>query len=64
MRRGGSRRPGIDIGRRRKERTRKATSELETGNGQKAGPAKEDEFKLLWVLDFPLFEYARKIIAG
>ncbi len=40
------------------ERTRKATSELRLYMGEKLGLRKPDEFKLLWVLDFPLFEYA------
>ncbi len=40
------------------ERTRKATSELRLHLGQILGLRKIDEFKLLWVLDFPLFEYA------
>ena len=39
------------------ERTRKAISELRLSLGKQLGFRKEDEFKLLWVLDFPLFEY-------
>jgi len=39
------------------ERTRKAVSELRLEMGKRLGLRKEDEFKLLWVLDFPLFEY-------
>ena len=39
------------------ERTRKAISELRLEMGKHLGYRKEDEFKLLWVLDFPLFEY-------
>ncbi len=39
------------------ERTRKATSELRLEIGKRLGLRKEDEFRLLWVLDFPLFEY-------
>ena len=39
------------------ERTRKAISELRLELGESAGLRKPDEFKLLWVLDFPLFEY-------
>jgi len=39
------------------ERTRKAISELRLNLGKQLGFRKEDEFKLLWVLDFPLFEY-------
>lgn len=42
------------------ERTRKATSELRLEMGKRLGLRKEDEFKLLWVLDFPLFEYAEE----
>ncbi|HEY6899334.1 MAG TPA: aspartate--tRNA ligase, partial [Puia sp.] len=42
----------------REERTRKAMSELRLEMGKRLGLRKEDEFKLLWVLDFPLFEYA------
>lgn len=40
------------------ERTRKAISELRLEMGERLGFRKKDEFKLLWVLDFPLFEYA------
>jgi aspartyl-tRNA synthetase len=40
------------------ERTRKAASELRLELGERLGFRKKDEFKLLWVLDFPLFEYA------
>src|SRR5690606_13354251 len=39
------------------ERTRKAMSELRLEMGKRLGLRKEDEYKLLWVLDFPLFEY-------
>ena len=39
------------------ERTRKAISELRLELGKQLDFRKEDEFKLLWVLDFPLFEY-------
>ncbi|GAA4343916.1 aspartate--tRNA ligase [Flaviaesturariibacter amylovorans] len=39
------------------ERTRKAISELRLELGERLGMRKKDEFKLLWVLDFPLFEY-------
>ncbi|MEI2750886.1 MAG: aspartate--tRNA ligase [Ferruginibacter sp.] len=42
------------------ERTRKATSELRLYMGQLLGLRKADEFRLLWVLDFPLFEYAEE----
>jgi len=40
------------------ERTRKAMSELRLEMGERLGLRKNDEFKLLWVQDFPLFEYA------
>ena len=40
------------------ERTRKAMSELRLELGEQLGFRKKDEFKLLWVLDFPLFEYS------
>jgi aspartyl-tRNA synthetase len=40
------------------ERTRKAIAELRLELGERLGLRKKDEFKLLWVLDFPLFEYA------
>ncbi len=42
------------------ERTRKAISELRLEMGERLGFRKKDEFKLLWVLDFPLFEYAEE----
>jgi aspartyl-tRNA synthetase len=41
----------------REERTRKAISELRLHMADKLGLRKADEFKLLWVTDFPLFEY-------
>ncbi|MHA4808783.1 aspartate--tRNA ligase [Flavitalea flava] len=44
----------------REERTRKAMSELRLEMGKRLGMRKENEFKLLWVLDFPLFEYAEE----
>ncbi len=40
------------------ERTRKAISDLRLYLGEILGLRKPTEFKLLWVLDFPLFEYA------
>lgn len=40
------------------ERTRKAASDLRMYMGTTLGLRKAAEFKLLWVLDFPLFEYA------
>ena len=39
------------------ERTRKAISELRLEMGKRLGLRKENEFKLLWVVNFPLFEY-------
>ncbi|MBX3254119.1 MAG: aspartate--tRNA ligase [Chitinophagaceae bacterium] len=42
------------------ERTRKAVSELRLEMGRRLGLRKDDAFKLLWVLDFPLFEYAEE----
>ena len=42
------------------ERTRKAISELRLEMGERLGLRKKDHFKLLWVLDFPLFEYAEE----
>ncbi len=40
------------------EKTRKAISELRLEMGKRLELRKDNEFKLLWVLDFPLFEYA------
>jgi len=40
------------------ERTRKAISDLRMYMADRLGLRKATEFKLLWVLDFPLFEYA------
>jgi aspartyl-tRNA synthetase len=42
------------------ERTRKAISELRLELGERMGMRKKEEFKLLWVMDFPLFEYAEE----
>ncbi len=39
------------------ERTRKAISDLRMYMADKLGLRRAEEFKLLWVLDFPLFEY-------
>ena len=39
------------------ERTRKAASDLRLYMGERLGLRKPEEFRLLWVLDFPLFEY-------
>ncbi|PWT77838.1 MAG: aspartate--tRNA ligase [Bacteroidetes bacterium] len=44
----------------KEERTRKATSELRLEMGERLGLRNKDEFKLLWVLDFPLFEYSEE----
>ncbi len=44
----------------REERTRKAISDLRLEMGKRLGMRKDDEFKLLWVMDFPLFEYAEE----
>src|SRR5438477_1170729 len=38
------------------ERTRKAISELRMEMAERLGLRKPDQFKILWVLDFPLFE--------
>lgn len=42
------------------ERTRKAISDLRMAMGERLGLRKVDEFNLLWVTDFPLFEYAKE----
>lgn len=42
------------------ERTRKAMSELRLEMGNRLGLRKKDEFRPLWVLDFPLFEYSEE----
>lgn len=42
----------------KEERTRKAISDLRLEMGKRLGLRRPDEYKLLWVLDFPLFEYA------
>jgi aspartyl-tRNA synthetase len=39
------------------EKTLKAMSDLRMEMGTRLGLRKPDEYKLLWVLDFPLFEY-------
>lgn len=41
----------------KEERTRKAISELRLLMGGRLGLRNPEEFKLLWVTDFPLFEY-------
>jgi aspartyl-tRNA synthetase len=40
------------------ERTRKAISDLRMYMAERLGMRNPDEFKLLWVVDFPLFEFA------
>lgn len=40
------------------ELTRKALSELRLEMAERLGLRKADQYKLLWVLDFPLFEYS------
>jgi len=42
------------------EKTRKAASDLRMYMGTTLGLRKADDYKLLWVLDFPLFEYAEE----
>ncbi len=44
----------------REEKTRKAISELRLEMGQQLNLRNKEEFKLLWVLDFPLFEYSEE----
>lgn len=41
----------------KEERARKAISDLRLFMAQRLGLRKPDEYKLLWVTDFPLFEY-------
>lgn len=41
-------------------RTRKAMSELRLLMGERLGLRNPDEYKPLWVIDFPLFEYAEE----
>jgi aspartyl-tRNA synthetase len=43
------------------EKTRKATSDLRMYMAERLEMRKASEFKLLWVLDFPLFEYAEDL---
>lgn len=42
------------------EKTRKASSDLRMEMAERLSLRKIDEYKLLWVLDFPLFEYAEE----
>ncbi len=44
----------------REERTRKAISDLRLYMADRLGLRKPEEFKLLWVTDFPLFEYSEE----
>ena len=44
----------------KEERTRKAISDLRLELGERLGLRKKNEYRLLWVLDFPLFEYAEE----
>ncbi len=44
----------------REEKTRKAMSDLRLELGERLGLRKKEEFKLLWVIDFPLFEYSEE----
>jgi aspartyl-tRNA synthetase len=46
------------------ERTRKAISELRLEIGERLGFRDKNTFKLLWVLDFPLFEYSEEETGG
>ena len=41
----------------KEEKTRKASSDLRLYMAERLGLRKPEEFKLLWVMDFPLFEY-------
>jgi aspartyl-tRNA synthetase len=44
----------------KEDRTRKAISDLRLEMGKRLGLRKDDEFQLLWVLDFPLLEWAEE----
>jgi aspartyl-tRNA synthetase len=44
----------------KEEKTRKAISDLRIELGERMGMRKKDEFRLLWVIDFPLFEYSEQ----
>ncbi|MCF6402366.1 aspartate--tRNA ligase [Chitinophaga filiformis] len=44
----------------KEERTRKAMSELRLEMGERLGLRDKNVFKPLWVIDFPLFEYAEE----
>ena len=47
-----------------KNKTRKAMSELRLEMGNRLGLRNKDDFKALWVLDFPLLEYNEESIPG
>lgn len=44
----------------KEEKTLKAMSELRLEIGNRLGLRKKDEFKALWITDFPLFEYSEE----
>jgi aspartyl-tRNA synthetase len=44
----------------KESRTRKAMSELRLEMGERLGLRNPDDYKPLWVIDFPLFEYAEE----
>ncbi len=48
----------------KEELTRKATSTLRLEMAERLGLRKADEFKMLWVVDFPLFEFAQEDTDG
>jgi aspartyl-tRNA synthetase len=48
----------------KEELTRKAASTLRLEMGERLGLRKATEFKLLWVVDFPLFEFALEDVDG
>jgi aspartyl-tRNA synthetase len=48
----------------KEELTRKAASTLRLEMGERLGLRKANEFKLLWVVDFPFFEFALEDIDG
>ncbi|ATL46102.1 aspartate--tRNA ligase [Chitinophaga caeni] len=44
----------------KEEKTRKAMSELRLEMGERLGLRNKEEFKFLWVMDFPLFEFSEE----
>jgi aspartyl-tRNA synthetase len=48
----------------KEELTRKAASTLRLEMGERLGLRKANEFRLLWVVDFPLFEFALEDVDG